>query len=167
MVLKNKPLPEPPVVVSGGLLPDPVLPDLMGLIDLFGDEENFKAVLSSQRVELVTFKPVDLKSPTPPEFIEDGSVLLNDENAAAVRALLTSDWSYDWPGYTSECIPVYAFRLKFRSKERVVSVDFCFQCGDLRVMQNGKQVSEISFQRIRNELVEIINRYHKDTLKRR
>lgn len=170
--IKSKP-PKEPVLVIPSQVPYELIPLPQGLIELFGGAEHFKAVLAAQRIEIVKLKPGSLLGPNAPEYTEDGMAVVTGEDAAALQARVTLDGSYEWSDFP-ECLPVYGFRFKFRSKERVVVIDLCFECAMLLVHDprpspadgSFRLPAEASFKPVYEAYVELINRYFKDALPR-
>lgn len=160
--LKPKPPKEPSAFVfTDQLTQYEIIPGPRGLIELFGGEAVFRAVWGAQRVEIVKLKLDSLTGPNAPVYTEAGSVVLSSEDAAALQTRATLDGSYGWEDFP-ECLPVYGFRFKFRSKERVVVLDLCFECAMLRVLDPRYPPAEASFEPVYNDYVALINRYFKD-----
>lgn len=119
-------------------------PEIHGLIDLFGGPENYAAALAAERVEVIVLQPV--KSDDTTRYDELSGFPLSDEDAAILRAVLTSDGTYDWSeGYPDFDDPEYSFRVKLRSRGRVVTVDLSMSEGIARVVIGGREVARQHF----------------------
>jgi hypothetical protein len=119
-------------------------PQVNGLIELFGGTDNFRTVLASARVEVVTLRRGGGVDGGSDGFVEKRPHFLGEAAATALRTILTDDATYDWDDMEwSE--PNYDVRLKFRRGGDVVWVDLCREEQLLRVVVEGRQIAERSF----------------------
>lgn len=128
-------------------LPDQTIPaafTIDGLIDLFGGTENLAIALAADRVELTPLQRVDDPGLQSTTYTEGKILVLNVDDAALLRRLITSDSSYYWPD-DYDCMPNYAIRVKFHHRDKWVGVDLCFACRTLRIVRDGREIAEKNF----------------------
>jgi len=124
--------------------PTPRLVD--GLIDLFGNSENYVSAISADRVEIFVLKARTTRLGEVSGYDELAGFPLADDDAAILCATLTCDATYDWRvQYFDDDTPDYSFRVKLRSREQVVSVDLSMLRGVARVIIDGREVARQSF----------------------
>ena len=81
-------------------------------------------------------KGADLRQRT---FVEGPYKILPEEIRTLITWKLLDHRSYTWDAVPA-CIPTYNARVRFTSGNRVVTVDFCFGCSIIRVLEDGKTV---------------------------
>lgn len=74
-------------------------------------------------------------------FVEGRYKTLPEEVRTLVVWKLLDDRSYTWDSIPA-CVPTYNARVRFTSGARVVDVDFCFGCSQIRILEGGVLVGE-------------------------
>lgn len=139
-----------------------------GLIELFGSTDNYASALAAERIELVVLQSRKAVLGEPLGYKELGGISLAADEAAVMRAAVTSDTAYDWREVQSDDdAPEYAFRVKLRSRDRVVIVDLSMAPMTARVVVAGREVARQSFAFGYETVVPLLERHFPGGVDRR
>lgn len=128
------------------------------LDDLFGSKTALRIIAEATAFDACVLRHV----PSPPrtstttgnriDRYEEGTFV--DVPISTVRALrpaLLAPKSYVLAGsegtvhLSKLCYPIYQARLRFKKGKDVVAVDFCFGCGILRTLRDGREINRADF----------------------
>jgi hypothetical protein len=121
------------------------------LPELFGGAKNLALVRQPEKVVAhrladIPYEEID-EHTMPWDFKPVGeAVEAPPEVAKRVAKALTTRESYRWDDAVKACgWPTYGVRLDFISGKRRIEVYFCFRCGDLAVVENGRRLGGRDF----------------------
>ena len=134
-----------------------------GLIDLYGGAENLRVAIGADQIELMKLTRKKQYAIEPGDFLEGRGVPLSVEDWALLHATLTSAATFNWKE-DYDCIPSYSFRVKFRQKDRVVSVDLCLACRTLRVVREGREIASKNFEFGFDTIIRVVEHYYPGTI---
>ncbi|MBI5381964.1 MAG: hypothetical protein HZA31_08695 [Opitutae bacterium] len=136
-----------------------------GLIDLFGNVENYSVALAPQSIEVMRLKKLKRYAVEPIDFSEEKSVSFSPDDTSILRVMLTYDSTFNWEE-ECDCIPDYEFRVKFWYQKRVISIDLCFLTRTLRVVQNNREIAHSNFEFGAKVIAQLFDRYYPELLER-
>ena len=154
----NTPLSVPPLkAVVFPFSPPLEIVEVLGLIDLFGSVDRYRAAVYSARVEVVRLAPRSALSLHPDEYREGEPIPLTAVDAEMLKRGLLADSSYDWSAKeTCECIPRYEFRVRFLTGDSAVACDVSLSERTLRVVEGDREIAAALFSKTAKPILAIL-----------
>lgn len=141
------------------------IPGPAGLIELFGGEQAFRALLASRRVEMTRIRSDKAFIGWVPVPAEIESARVNADDASALLWVATRDATYHWRDFDRESAPDFRFRLKFHSPRGPVFIDLSFEDRILSVVRGEVRMGSAHFDFGRDEFAALIDHYFPGALR--
>jgi hypothetical protein len=118
---------------------EPLSSEAHTIKELFVSPEYLKTVQQFDSAEVCMLDLAENSAPQKTTFQK-----IPDNIAAQFRSALLAKSSYNWDG-GSICGPVYVARLRLHHGEKILDIDFCFQCGQMQIYTDKRSLPRRDF----------------------
>lgn len=130
----------------------------IGLIELFGSEERYRAALETTRVEVVRLALRSHSAEKPEDYREIEPLALDEAQTHTLRHALTADAAYVWSDGDEilESFPVYDLRIRLWQGEKALTADFSLSAQTIRIIENYAIIAEQPLSEYGRALLEFL-----------
>lgn len=155
-----------PICGYGGFSEEPrSIPGPDGLIQLFGGEAAFRALLLCRTVEIARIGPSQNFDGWVALPVEIESAPIEAADVCALLAVVTRDSTYYWHDFDPERAPDFKFRLKFHTPEGLLFADLSFDDRIIRIVRGELCLGLAHFEFGRDGLAGVIDHYFPGALR--
>lgn len=130
----------------------------IGLIELFGSEERYRAALETSRVEVVRLALRSHSAENPEDYRELDPIPLDEAQTHTLQHALTADAAYVWNAgdETLESFPVYDLRIRLWEGEKALTADLSLSDQTIRIIENYAIIAEQPLSEYGRALLEFL-----------